>query len=108
MCTKADEKSAAALELLVEVLRRLAPPRNVVVLSEPSTSVDRDWMASATCAEAGATHLWVGQSGDVSLKLSDGTTLTLEAVAAGVWHPLPYATAIIAQTTTAQGVVIGW
>lgn len=108
MCTKAEQQSARALELLVEVLRRLAPPRNVVVLSEPSTSVDRDWLASVTCAEAGATHLWVGQSGNVALKLADGSSLTLEAVAAGVWHPVPYVTALYAQTTTANGVVIGW
>ena len=108
MCTKAEQQSARALELLVEVLRRLAPPRNVVVLSEPSTSVDRDWEASATCPEGGATHLWVGQAGNVVMRLADKSALTLEAVAAGVWHPIPYAARVIAQTTTAKGVILGW
>lgn len=108
MCAKAERAAAASLAELVEVLRRLAPPRNVVQLSAAGALVSNDWRASATCAEGGATHLWVGQSGNVSLKLADKSPLVLEAVAAGVWHPIPYAAQLVAQTTTAKGVVLGW
>lgn len=108
MCAKAERAAAASLAELVEVLRRLAPPRNVLQLSAAAATIARDWIASAQCAEAGATHLWVGESGTVTMKLASGETLELQAVVAGVWHPIPYAARIVAQTTSAKGVVIGW
>ncbi len=49
----------------------------------------------------------VGASGDVRVTLTSGTTITLPALAGGVWHPIE-ATRVLATGTTATGIVAGY
>lgn len=45
-------------------------------------------------------------SGDITFTMEDGTTGTLEGMAAGVWHPMRFTA--ITGITTAEGVVVGF
>ena len=51
-----------------------------------------------------ADQLWVGVSGDVIVYLSDGSTFTYTAVAAGGWHDMPFFRGVKATGTTATGI----
>jgi len=52
--------------------------------------------------------LYVGVSGDVVLVMQSGETVTLKALAAGVWHPIMNIAKIKATGTTATDIVLGF
>jgi hypothetical protein len=53
-----------------------------------------------------ATWLYVGVSGDVNITEWDGTTITIPALIAGVWHPI-YSLRVNSCGTTATGILWG-
>jgi hypothetical protein len=53
-----------------------------------------------------ATWLYVGVSGDVNITEWDGTTITIPALIAGVWHPI-YSLRVNSSGTTATGILWG-
>ena len=53
-----------------------------------------------------ATWLYVGVSGDVAITCWDGTTVTMTAMAAGVWHPV-YSLMVNSSGTTATNLLWG-
>jgi len=52
-----------------------------------------------------ARGVYMDVSGDLTFTMEDGTTGTLYAMAAGVWHPMRFTG--ISAITTAQGVTVG-
>jgi len=66
-----------------------------------------DLTSVASDAQTAAEYLWVGASGAVVIT-SGGSDLTLGAVVAGVWHPMPPFTRVKATGTTATGVHVGY
>lgn len=54
-----------------------------------------------------ARALYVGATGNVVLLMPDGNTITLTAVAAGVWHPIRF-NRVNSTSTTATGIVAGY
>lgn len=115
MCAKGGGKcdpdarccTLCALAALERAIVRLGPPRQVVSLG--TTTISEDYAAGVNgCPETGITHVFVGTSGDVSLELHDKQTIVLRSLVAGVWHPVPFARKLLAQGTTAEGVLAGW
>jgi hypothetical protein len=53
-----------------------------------------------------ATWLYLGVTGNVNIKLWDGTTVILTNLAAGVWHPI-YTIEVMSASTTASGMFWG-
>jgi len=66
-----------------------------------------DLTSVASDAQTAAEYLWVGASGDVVIT-TNGSDVTLGAVVAGVWHPMPPFTRLKATNTTATGVHVGY
>jgi hypothetical protein len=54
-----------------------------------------------------ARALYVGGAGNVVLLQIDGTTVTLNAVAVGVWHPIRF-NRVNATSTTATAILAGY
>ena len=54
-----------------------------------------------------ARALYVGGAGNVVLLMTDGNTITLTAVAVGVWHPIRF-NRVNATNTTATAIVAGY
>lgn len=52
-----------------------------------------------------ARGVYMDVSGDIAFIMEDGTTGTLYAMAAGVWHPMRFTG--ISAITTAEGVTVG-
>lgn len=90
---------------LISLVRLIAPPSQVVSLSETGATLAADHTIPAGCR--GYTAVWVGGSGTLEY-LGPGGRVLLDSVAAGQWHPLPYATKIFAQTSTATGVKVAF
>lgn len=92
-------------------LLRVGPPRTVEALDPSNAAPSKDWAATqgeAKCETRGATALWVNETGDVDLTTASGARVVLRNVLAGVWHPIPFAVKIHAQTTSAKGVILAW
>lgn len=51
--------------------------------------------------------LYVGVSGAVKVVTTDGSTVTLVGLAAGVWHPIEVIQ-VFATGTTATSILVGW
>lgn len=51
--------------------------------------------------------IYVGGSGNVAVKMADGTTVTFTAMAAGVFHPLAV-TKVLATGTTATSIMAAY
>ena len=51
--------------------------------------------------------LYVGVSGDVKVVTTDGYTVTMVGLAAGVWHPIQ-CKQIFTTGTTATSILVGW
>lgn len=99
--------SLCALAAIERALVRMGPPREVETLGSGAPSGDFE-SGRDGCPETGITHVFVGTSGDVSLELHGGRSLVMRSVVAGVWHPVPFARKLVAQTTSAEGVLVGW
>lgn len=99
--------SLCALAAIERALVRMGPPRELRDFGA-STPAEDFKAGTDKCHETGITHVFVGTSGDVTFKLHSGATITMRSLVAGVWHPVPFARVLVAQTTTAQGVIVGW
>lgn len=51
--------------------------------------------------------LYVGVSGDVKVDTTDGFTITMVGLVAGVWHPIA-AKKVYSAGTTATSILVGW
>jgi len=61
---------------------------NVSALTRPITSAD-SVTAGASPLSGGLTRgLYLGTAGNVTVTFEDGTSVTMQNLAAGVWHPL--------------------
>lgn len=76
-------------------------PRAIALLDSGGT------VASDVTLTRTARCIWVGTSGDVTITTA-GADITLKAVTAGMWHPMPDFTAVKATGTTAQDVIVGY
>lgn len=70
------------------------------VLAVDLTTTDHDMNGVAS-------HLYVGGAGNVVVQMADGTTVTLTAIAIGVWHRMQFQK-IIKTSTTATLMVAGF
>jgi hypothetical protein len=78
---------------------RVIPIQDAVAITDGGTEI-------ADRAQGPARALWCGTSGDITLTLIDGGTITLKSVAAGVWHPVVFTSA--ASFVTIADVVAGF
>jgi hypothetical protein len=78
---------------------------NIESLTRPITKVVSVTAGATAFAGGAARALWVGVSGEVTITQVDGTSATLPAVAAGMWHPVVF-THITAAVAT--GLRIGY
>lgn len=75
-------------------------------VATPSDATDLSKVTSG--AYPYASFLYVGVSGDVTVRRVDGTNFDLPGLGAGSWHPVPPFTRVMATGTTATGIRAGY
>lgn len=97
---------ACGLAAIVRQLRLVTPPESVSVVDFGPQNTD-DYKIQSGCP--GWHQIYVGGTGDLVISGVGFQNITLQSIAAGLWHPLPQGTnLIVAATTTATGLIVGF